>query len=240
MPRHFDDWIERYVEMVAPKGEAPTVYHYWSAVGAVAGALRRRVWIDQAAFRWYANMYIILDGPPATKKSTAINQVMSILQEVPGGQVRIGLLHMARVRSTSGRCQGCLRRSRSRAQEHPRPRAHRHMCLDPWHIRVRVILQPPSPGDGQHPDRTVGQQIQPRLGQSHQDPRRQCLDEPVRQHRRRHHSPWLADNFKGQFGGWGLSSRIIFVYADPPNGTLPIPKNYGEGQVRARDGQIYP
>jgi hypothetical protein len=70
--------------MVAPKGEAPTTFHYWSAVAAVAGSLRRRVWIDEGSYRYFCHMYIILDGPPGIKKSTAINQVMDILQDVPG------------------------------------------------------------------------------------------------------------------------------------------------------------
>lgn len=53
---------------------------------AIAGALRRKVWIDQAYFKWYSNFYIIpLVAPPGiVSKSTTAGIGMSILREVPG------------------------------------------------------------------------------------------------------------------------------------------------------------
>jgi len=34
---------------------------------------------------------------------------------------------------------------------------------------------------------------------------------------------WMRDNIKAQFGGWGLSSRIIFVFADSPRQIVAWP-----------------
>lgn len=61
--------------------------YFWSAVSAVAGALRRKVWIDERMFKWYANMYLILVAPPGiVSKSTTAELSMDILRQVPGIQ----------------------------------------------------------------------------------------------------------------------------------------------------------
>jgi hypothetical protein len=59
--------------------------HFWSGVSAVAGALRRRVWIDQAYFRWHANHYLVFVAPPGiVSKSTTVSIAMDLLRKVPG------------------------------------------------------------------------------------------------------------------------------------------------------------
>lgn len=83
MSRHFDDWLSAFVEY-AGFGEAPKRMYYWVGVSVVAGALRRRVWIDQKYFRWYPNFYIILVAPPGiVAKSTTADVGMSLLQRIP-------------------------------------------------------------------------------------------------------------------------------------------------------------
>jgi hypothetical protein len=64
--------------------EAPKHMHFWTAVSTIAGALRRRVWIDMAYFRWHPNFYIILVAPPGiVSKSTTASIGMSLLRKVP-------------------------------------------------------------------------------------------------------------------------------------------------------------
>lgn len=59
--------------------------YFWVGVSAVAGALRRKVWIDQAYFRWYPNFYIVLVAPPGiVSKSTTASVAMRLLRRVPG------------------------------------------------------------------------------------------------------------------------------------------------------------
>lgn len=61
--------------------------HFWCAVSAVAGALKRKVWIDQAYFRWHCNMYICLVAPPGiVSKSTTASIAMGLLRKVPGAK----------------------------------------------------------------------------------------------------------------------------------------------------------
>lgn len=84
MSRRHKDWLAAYCEY-ASFGEAPEHMHYWSGVSALAGALRRRVWIDQGYFKWYPNFYIVLVAPPGiVAKSTTAGIAMYLLRQVPG------------------------------------------------------------------------------------------------------------------------------------------------------------
>lgn len=84
MTRHFHDWLQAYVDYTSYT-EAPTHMHFWSGVSAVAGALRRRVWISQFEFEWYPNFYIILVAPPGVvAKSTTADISMKLLRQVLG------------------------------------------------------------------------------------------------------------------------------------------------------------
>ena len=84
MTRHFPDWIEAF-QNYASFGEAPRKMYFWVGVSAIAGALRRKVWIDQHYFKWYPNFYTILVAPPGViAKTTTADIAMDLLREVPG------------------------------------------------------------------------------------------------------------------------------------------------------------
>lgn len=86
MTRHHPDWLKAYLDYSAHM-EAPRHMRFWCGVSAIAGALERKVWIDQAYFRWYSNFYVILVAPPGVvSKSTTSGVAMSLLREVPGVQ----------------------------------------------------------------------------------------------------------------------------------------------------------
>lgn len=55
------------------ESEAPEIYHRWTALATIAGALRRRVWFEMGYFTLYPNNYVVLTGPPGAKKTTAMN-----------------------------------------------------------------------------------------------------------------------------------------------------------------------
>jgi hypothetical protein len=82
--RNHRNWIQAYVEHTR-YSESPDNFHFWTAVGTVAGALRRRVWIEQNIFQWTPNFYIILVGPPGVAaKSTSIRQGLNLLSKIEG------------------------------------------------------------------------------------------------------------------------------------------------------------
>lgn len=84
MSRHYKDWLTAFMDY-ASYGEAPRHMYFWCGVSAVAGALRRKVWIDQAYFKWHSNMYVVLVAPPGiVSKSTTAGIAMNLLRQVPG------------------------------------------------------------------------------------------------------------------------------------------------------------
>lgn len=62
---------------------------FWCGVSALAGALRRKVWLDMAYFKWFPNFYVILVAPPGiVSKSTTAAVAMNLLRQVPN--IRFG------------------------------------------------------------------------------------------------------------------------------------------------------
>ena len=65
--------------------EAPRLMHFWCGVSAIAGALRKKVWIDMKRFRWTPTFYIIFVAPPGiVSKTTTMDLGMDLLKQVPG------------------------------------------------------------------------------------------------------------------------------------------------------------
>lgn len=63
--------------------EAPDLFHMWTAIGTIAGALRGKVWIDMGYFKWKPNFFIVLVAPPGVvSKSTTLGVGMSMLREL--------------------------------------------------------------------------------------------------------------------------------------------------------------
>jgi len=82
--RENHDWLTSFVDYTK-HGEAPTKMYFWVGVATIAGALRRRVWIDQATFKWYPNLYTLLVAPPGVvSKSTTAALGFDLLRSVPG------------------------------------------------------------------------------------------------------------------------------------------------------------
>ena len=84
MPRLLNDWLASYLNFTEAT-EAPTYIHYWTGVSAIAAILGRNVWFPLDTFRWYANHYIILVGPPdVISKSTTMKIGMDLVKAVNG------------------------------------------------------------------------------------------------------------------------------------------------------------
>lgn len=78
------DWLTDFVEY-ASHGEASSRLMYWVGVSTVAGALRRKVWIDMGDFQWSPNFYILIVGEPGmVRKSTSIDVGMRFLKRIDG------------------------------------------------------------------------------------------------------------------------------------------------------------
>lgn len=84
MARIFGNWLKSYMSYTRDS-EAPDEFHFWTGVATIAGALRRRVWIDMRKFQWTPNFYIVLVGPPGVvTKSTTTRIGLRLLEKVDG------------------------------------------------------------------------------------------------------------------------------------------------------------
>src|SRR5574341_78101 len=84
MARLHSDWLEAFTDYTS-FGEAPSHVYFWVGVSVIAGALRRKAYIDQYSFRWFPNMYIILVAPPGEiSKTTTASIGMKLLKQIPG------------------------------------------------------------------------------------------------------------------------------------------------------------
>lgn len=80
--RKFPDWIKAYLDYNR-FNEAPEHLHFWTAIGVIASALRRKVYIDQEYFKWIPNFYIVVVGDPAViTKSTTLSIGEGIMSEL--------------------------------------------------------------------------------------------------------------------------------------------------------------
>lgn len=79
MARQLANWLEAY-KVYTKSNESPQLFHQWAGVSAIASALRRNVWLDFGYFHYYPNLYVVLVGPPAIKKTTAMHIAKGILR----------------------------------------------------------------------------------------------------------------------------------------------------------------
>lgn len=75
------DWIDAYKTYMAGE-ESPSIFNEWVAISTVAAAMQRKCFL-----RWklhgytYPNLYIVLVGPPAVGKGVAMGAASTMLRE---------------------------------------------------------------------------------------------------------------------------------------------------------------
>ncbi len=83
MDRNLNDWIDGFIELTEDS-EPPTQFLRWTAISAVASALQRKCYLRLGvSLTIYPNLYIVLVGPSATGKGTAMKYASQIMKEVP-------------------------------------------------------------------------------------------------------------------------------------------------------------
>lgn len=204
--RFYEDWLDGYVHHQR-YSEAPLSFHFWAGVATVAGALRRRAWVDQLHFDWTPNMYIVFVAPAGiATKSTTMRSGLGLLERVPG--IKFGPKSMS---------WQALIQTFKRATEHVKidgfEKAIQMSCLTVGVSELGTFLDPSNRElvdfltdmwDGQRePFRREtkgdGEIVIPRPWLN-----LIACTTPA----------WLKDRFPEVLVGGGLTSRIIFVYAD--------------------------
>lgn len=78
MRRLKKDWISSYLDY-SKNTEPRRSYRQWVAISTVASVLQRKVYFQLGSECWYPNFYIILTGPPASCKGTAMRPAREFL-----------------------------------------------------------------------------------------------------------------------------------------------------------------
>ena len=68
--------------LYAKGNEAHPTYHVYAALVALSSFASRKVWIKQGYFDVYPNIYVVLVGPPGSRKSTAMSICKKLLRKV--------------------------------------------------------------------------------------------------------------------------------------------------------------
>jgi hypothetical protein len=82
MHRHCSNWLASYEEYVA-NTESPQELHRWVGLSSIAAVLRKKVYFALGRILVYPNIYCVLVGPPAVKKSVAIKFGKDLLAKIP-------------------------------------------------------------------------------------------------------------------------------------------------------------
>jgi hypothetical protein len=72
--------MDKYLSLMEDT-EPPYLFHRWCFLSIVATALGRRLWFPFGESNIYPNMFTVLIGPPASRKSTAIKHASKLLEE---------------------------------------------------------------------------------------------------------------------------------------------------------------
>ena len=81
--RHLPDWIDGFM-LLSENSEPPILFRKWTAISTIASALQRKCRVDIGiSLTFYPNFYIVLVGPSATGKGTAMKYAYDIIENVP-------------------------------------------------------------------------------------------------------------------------------------------------------------
>jgi len=83
MSRNLPDWIDSFMELT-DNSEPPILFRKWAGISAIAAALQRKVRVELGlSLTFYPNLYIVLVGPSATGKGTAMKFASDIIEQIP-------------------------------------------------------------------------------------------------------------------------------------------------------------
>jgi hypothetical protein len=213
MARLLPDWITAFLDFTDHM-ESPRLMRSWSAISAIASALRRKVWIDQDQFIWTPGLYIVFVGPPGVlTKSTTTDLSSALLREVPG--IRFGpnnITWEALAMSFAGASESFEWPEGSWVPMSPITLVSRELgsLLNPKNpdlVNLFIELY-----DGSK----VYQKVTKGSGSD-------TIEGPWINMLGATTPAWIADNVPQSALGGGLISRIIFLYGDEKEKLVPYP-----------------
>jgi hypothetical protein len=212
--RNFPDWIKAFQDY-ASFGEAPPKMHFWTAISTVAGALRRKVWIDQYYFKWYPNFYVIFVAPPGVvAKTTTADVGMDLLRKLP--TIKFGPSVVTWQSLVKSFAEG------REAFEFP-PGSGEYTVMAPLTLAAGELGTLINPQDKEMVDMLVnlwdGKGFRKETKFSGNDE----VQNPWINLIGCTTPAWIAGNFPEYMIGGGFTSRCVFVYTDKKEKLVPYP-----------------
>lgn len=79
--RKLDDWLDAYMDYTEETEPRP-LFRQWCGISAIASCLRRKCFISLGREVFYPNLYIVLVGPPAARKGTAMKPAVDLIDSI--------------------------------------------------------------------------------------------------------------------------------------------------------------
>lgn len=79
LPAFHNKFLEMY-RLYTADTESPELFHVWSALTGISATLGRRCYLPFGVRPIYPNLFVILVGPPATRKGTAMDTMMNLVR----------------------------------------------------------------------------------------------------------------------------------------------------------------
>jgi len=81
--RLVEDWLDGWLQYMEHT-EPPIMYHLWTGISMISSALQRKCFLPWGMLTFYPNMYIVLVGPSGrARKGTAMSPGQKMLREIP-------------------------------------------------------------------------------------------------------------------------------------------------------------
>jgi len=228
--RNYEDWLNAYMAY-SDHSEAPEKFHFWTGVSVIAGALRRRVWLDMKYFQWTPNMYIIFVAPPGiVSKSTTASIGMNLLRQVEGVKFGPDAVTWQALINELQEAKEMFQLKEGDEEYHIQS-ALTIVCsefgnfLNPHDremVDALVSLWDGQVGIWTKVTKTQGNNL---------------IENPWINVLACTTPDWIAGNFPDYLVGGGFTSRCVFVYADSKRKLVPYPKfqvmeNFDEMQLK--------
>src|SRR5512138_3614714 len=78
-----DCWVQTLADEYSAQSEIPHRFLAWAAIGALSAVARRKIWLRVGSDILLPNVYVMLVGEPASGKSTSLDIVKRIIEDMP-------------------------------------------------------------------------------------------------------------------------------------------------------------
>lgn len=226
--RELPDWLTSFVDNTQ-WGEAPIHLYFWTGISTIAAALRRRVWLDMGTFAWYPNLYTLLVAPPGVvaKSSTVDLGFSQLLKKIPG--INYGPSTMT--------WQALYDNFAEVGEEFPIPGGgmSQQFALTIVSSEFGITL---NPKDNEMIDQLVhiwdGREMKKRTKKDGE----LLIPAPCLNLIACTTPAWIAENMPKYLIGGGLTSRMIFVYADKKARYIAYPQDHMPSDFVERQGRL--